>query len=391
MKPFITDLICFSHLRWGFVFQRPQHLMSRFARDSRVFFFEEPIWDGETAQPRYVTCPKTGVRVMTPIVPSGATPEQAVAIQRRLLGEMCSEQGIEDFAAWYYTPMALNFTSSISPSLTVYDCMDELSAFAGAPPAMHRNERLLFEKADLVFTGGRSLFEWKRRSHTEVHLFPSTVDVSHFAQARTTSFEPKDQLAIPHPRLGFIGVIDERMDLDLLAHVARSRPQWQIVIVGPVVKIDPATLPRAANIHYLGMKSYEDLPGYLAGWDIAMLPFAQNESTRFVSPTKTPEYLAAGCPVVSTPIRDVVFPYGEIGLVKIGNSAQEFVAMADEILERGMQPGWDGDVKAFLNQLSWDRTWAGMRTLMEQRLSSKAAVATPPLAMSAAASLRRAR
>jgi UDP-galactopyranose mutase len=353
--------------------------MSRFARHSRVFFFEEPVFEGENYQLRCSVCSNTGVRVMTPVLPAATLPGQVDNLQRALLYEMFSEHRIEDFIAWYYTPMALNFSSAITPSLTVYDCMDELSAFAGAPPSMRRNERILFERADLVFTGGRSLFESKQANHSSVHLFPSSVDVRHFAKAMTAKTEPMDQRGIPFPRLGYIGVIDERMDLDLLKDVAGSRPDWQIVMIGPVVKIDPASLPLAANIHYLGMKSYRELPAYLSGWDVALLPFAQNPSTRFVSPTKTPEYLAAGRPVVSTPIRDVLYPYGELGLVKIAQPGSGFVNAIESILRNGMQPGWRSQVKVFLDTLSWDRTWLEMRTLMDEHLATIRALAAPAL------------
>jgi glycosyltransferase involved in cell wall biosynthesis len=369
MTQLMTDLICFSHLRWSFVFQRPQHLMSRFARHSRIFFFEEPVYEGSVVKLNHSACPSSGVRIMTPVLPPGTSPEEAVEHQRRLLHEMQKEHGIEDFAAWYYTPMALNFTNELKPSLTIYDCMDELSAFAGAPPAMRLNEQVLFSRADLVFTGGRSLYESKQASHPSVHLFPSSVDVAHFGKARSIKTDPEDQRSIPHPRIGFVGVIDERMDIQLLAHIAQARPDWHLVMVGPIVKIDPATLPQFPNIHYLGMKTYEQLPSYLAGWDVAMLPFAQNESTRFISPTKTPEYLAAGCPVVSTPIRDVVRPYGDLGLVKIGKSGEEFVAAIDSILQHGMKKTWQAEVNSFLDNLSWDQTWMNMRLLMEEKLS----------------------
>jgi UDP-galactopyranose mutase len=353
--------------------------MSRFARHSRVFFFEEPVFEGENYQLRCSVCPNTGVRVMTPVLPAATLPGQADKLQRALLYEMFSEHRIEDFIAWYYTPMALNFSSAIAPSLTVYDCMDELSAFAGAPPSMRRNEQVLFERADLVFTGGRSLFESKQANHSSVHLFPSSVDVRHFAKAMTAKTEPLDQREIPFPRLGYIGVIDERMDLDLLKDVAGRRPDWQIVMIGPVVKIDPASLPLAANIHYLGMKSYQELPAYLSGWDVALLPFAQNASTRFVSPTKTPEYLAAGRPVVSTPIRDVLYPYGELGLVKIAEPGRGFVDAIESILRNGMQPGWRSQVEVFLDTLSWDRTWLEMQTLMDEHLATIRALAAPAL------------
>jgi len=267
--------------------------------------------------------------------------------------------------------MALTYTSDLRPALTVYDCMDELSAFAGAPAAMRDNETALFHMTDLVFTGGASLYESKRTQHSSVHLFPSSVDIQHFKQARTLKQDPADQVNIPHPRLGYAGVIDERMDLDLLTKTADGRPDWHIVLVGPVAKIDPGMLPRRDNIHYLGMKQYSELPAYFSGWEIGMLPFALNESTRFISPTKTPEYLAAGLQVVSTAIRDVVKPYGDLGLVRIADGASEFVREVDSLLKSQPSVEFTTRVDRFLSQSSWDQTWSEMDQLMKKTLNVK--------------------
>ncbi|HEU4411860.1 MAG TPA: glycosyltransferase family 1 protein, partial [Polyangiaceae bacterium] len=319
------DLICLSHLRWDFVYQRPNHLLSRCARERRVFFVEEPV-HGEGPPRLEVTEKANGVRVCTPTMPPDTSDADAERLQSAMLRELVRGANLRDYVAWYYTPMALAFTGALRPLATVYDCMDELAAFRGAPPALETRERELLRRADVVFTGGRSLYEAKRPVHPRVHAFPSAVEVEHFAKARARQADPDDQAPFPHPRLGFFGVLDERMDLALLEGVAEARPGWQIMVVGPVVKIDPADLPRRPNLRYLGPKGYHELPRYLAGWDVALMPFAQNESTRLISPTKTPEYLAAGRPVVSTPIRDVVRPYGAEGLVRIADGVGAFVA-----------------------------------------------------------------
>jgi UDP-galactopyranose mutase len=354
-------VICFSHLRWDFVWQRPQHLLSRCAQKRRVFFVEEAT-EGDAAR-LHVTTEACGVVVVTPVLPSGTSSEEAAALQSQLLGDLLGSHEIGEFVAWYYTPMALGFTRELAPIATVYDCMDELASFAGAPAELRRLEDELFERADVVFTGGESLFEAKASRHANVHLFPSSIDTAHFAAAREPKPDPRDQAPIAHPRLGFFGVIDERMDLDLLAAVADARPEWQLVALGPVTKIDPDTLPRRDNIHYLGRKDYAELPRYLAGWDVALLPFARNEATRYISPTKTPEYLAAGKPVVSTSIHDVVRHYGRAGLVRIADEPGEFVAavvaaMADDPKELVRR------VDAFLTENSWHYTWADMNELI---------------------------
>ncbi|WP_437597373.1 glycosyltransferase [Sorangium sp. So ce590] len=365
------DVICFSHLRFSFVFQRPQQLLTRCARRRRVLFFEEPVFDGGPPRLEETATQHGGLCVATPHLPSGTEPSRASAMQRELLDGMMKRHAMSDCVLWYYTPMALSFSRHLVPAATVYDCMDELSAFSGAPPALKVREAELLRRADLVFAGGASLYEAKRALHRSVHAFPSSVDVAHFARARAASrAEPADQAEIPRPRLGFFGVLDERMDLDLLAAVAALRPAWQIVLVGPVVKIDRATLPRAPNIHVLGQRPYEELPAYLGGWDVALLPFARNEATRFISPTKTPEYLAGGRPVVSTSIRDVVRPYGELGLVRIADAPGDFVAAVEAALaeERGALLARADD---FLGQGSWDATWARMDRLLEGTLEAR--------------------
>ncbi|HEY0784968.1 MAG TPA: glycosyltransferase family 1 protein, partial [Acidobacteriaceae bacterium] len=243
-------ILCFSHLRWNFVYQRPQHLMTRAAANARVYFLEEPLQTEAREPSLRVEDQPEGVQVLTPILPHGYSIAQAIDAQRALLDQWLLDAGIVDFIAWYYTPMALLFTSHLAPAATVYDCMDQLSAFQGAPPELVKLEQELFARADVVFTGGRSLFAEKRGLHPNVHLFPSSVDRAHFAASRLPHEDPEDQASIPHPRIGFFGVLDERLNRELIATVAACEPAWQLIFVGPVVKIREDELPRAANIHY---------------------------------------------------------------------------------------------------------------------------------------------
>lgn len=368
--PDVPDLVCFSHLRWDFVYQRPQHLLSRCAQMRRVFFVEEPLSSPDRSVRLDISRRECGVWVAVPYLPEGLPEKDAIALQQVLINTLFAEAQIQSPILWYYTPMAVPFTHQLESSAVVYDCMDELSAFKGAHPELQAREAHLFQLADLVFTGGRSLYKAKQHQHSNIHAFPSSIDTAHFAQSRTLTEEPSDQTPIPHPRMGFYGVVDERMDLALLDGIAQARPDWHLVIIGPVVKIDPATLPNHSNIHYLGGKSYQELPSYLAGWDVALLPFARNESTRFISPTKTPEYLAAGKPVVSTSIQDVVRPYGEEGLVQIADRVAEFVEAIASALEQKQTNletnlEWLNRVDVFLSQTSWDRTWQSMNELIE--------------------------
>jgi UDP-galactopyranose mutase len=365
------DIVCLSHLRWNFVYQRPQHLLSRCAQGTRVYFIEEPIFSEETLGRLDISQDESGVVVVVPHLPQGLSEEAKNADLRVLIDSLFAEQNISNYICWYYTPMALAFTSHLQPQAIIYDCMDELSAFKGASTALKNYEAELFNRADLVFTGGQSLYESKVNQHPNVYAFPSSVDVPHFAQARTLE-EAADQAHIPHPRLGFFGVIDERMDIELLAGIAQVRPDWHLVVIGPVVKIDPATLPQRENIHYLGGRDYKQLPAYLAGWDLAMMPFARNEATRFISPTKTPEYLAAGKPVISTSIRDVVRPYGESKLVRIADTVADFVTAAEQAMQEDTATsGWLSRVDAFLEQISWDRTWASMMKLLDSAIATR--------------------
>jgi glycosyltransferase involved in cell wall biosynthesis len=364
-----ATMVCFSHLRWDFVYQRPQHLLSRFSQDMAVYFIEEPMFD--EGRPRYVVTEKApNLHVLVPFLPNGTEPDEVEFLLRNLFDGFMSTRSARDTAFWYYTPMALAFSAHINPAITIFDCMDELTAFKFAPARLKQMEQNLLSRADVVFTGGQSLYEAKKSRHINIHAFPSSIDFSHFSKARNGVAEPADNTVIPGPRFGFYGVVDERFDIDLLREVANLKPEWHFVIVGPIVKINEADLPRAENIHYLGGRNYKELPAYLKGWDVAIMPFAMNESTRYISPTKTPEYLAGGKPVISTPIHDVVHPYGDEALVNIVSNAQEFVAAGERILAGGEEKeAWLKKVDTFLHGNSWDQTYLSMKSLIINTLS----------------------
>lgn len=362
-----VDMVCLSHLRWDFVYQRPQHLMSRFARGQRVFFVEEPIFTDETTRLEF-SQREDNLSVVVPHISNSDRETQTVEeIQRQLLDKLFFDLQIKQFVLWFYTPMAMSFASHLQPAVTVYDCMDELSAFKFASPELFENEQKLFKKADLVFTGGLSLYEAKKDRHERVFAFPSSIDVEHFRRARENTKEPEDQKSIAHPRFGYCGVIDERINLSLLEEAADLRPLWQFIMIGPVVKISDQDLPQRANIHYLGSKNYQELPAYMTAWDVALMPFALNESTKFISPTKTPEYLAAGKSVVSTPVRDVVRAYGEAGLAHIASTAEEFVTACEKALQENA-PERMAKADEFLAKNSWEKTWAEMQKLILEEI-----------------------
>lgn len=374
----MPTLIVFCHLRWDFVFQRPQHLMTRLAEHYNILFVEEPMHtEGQARLEKMAVAPNITVyRPHTPIHQWGFHDDQLPTLQN-LLADLVPEG--ERPVVWFYTPMALPLLQGLNPSLVVYDCMDELAAFKNPPKQLLQRESALLNLADLVFTGGPSLYEAKKDRHANAHCFSSSVDAKHFRQALDSAISHPDQAHIAGPRLGFYGVIDERFDTDLVRQMAAAHPEWQIVLVGPVVKIDPAELPRADNVHYMGQRNYDELPKFLAGWDLCLLPFAMNDSTKFISPTKVLEYMAAEKLSVSTPITDVKVPYGDV--VAIASTADEYIAACERMLAAG------DDEKARLVErmrdivanTSWDKTASRMHELIS--------TTTPGATRSAAASV----
>jgi UDP-galactopyranose mutase len=351
--------------------------MRRWAHERRVFWVEEPLY-GATAPTLEVRPSEVeDLKVIVPRLPDDLQGAAADHVVASALAALAGDAEIESHIRWYYTPRLLPYAQQLPrPIVVVYDCMDELSAFAGALPSLGHFENCLFHAADVVFTGGMSLYEAKRGRHARVHPFPSSVDVAHFRRARAPQAGPVDQQSLPRPRLGFFGVLDERLDLELVCGVADLRPRWQLIFVGPTAKIDPATLPCRANVHYLGPKPYRELPAYLAGWDVALLPFARNEATRYISPTKTPEYLAGGVPVVSTSINDVIEPYGRLGLARIADTPDAFVAACEAAMREDRHARLAA-VDRFLAGRSWDRTWRAMRSIITEIARPVAAARTP--------------
>ena len=360
------SLVCFSHLRWDFVFQRPQHLLTRLAKTFNIFFIEEPIYDAKGKSYYGFLNRGENIVIIQPHLKAGISADKNKAVQKGLFDNFMNNRKLSDYLFWYYTPMALEFSRKYDPQITVFDCMDELSAFKFAPEELKVLEKELMAKADIVFTGGHSIYEAKKNLHANIYPFPSSIEKEHFAKARLINKNHNGTV-----KLGFFGVIDERFDIELIREMADKKPDWQIILIGPVVKIDPATLPKNNNIIYLGPKRYDELPEHLAAWDIALIPFLLNDSTRFISPTKTPEYLAAAKPVISTPIRDVVDPYGKNKLVNIGRNAQDFIAAAEKELRVKQKDEWLKRVDSFLALNSWDKTCIHMLGLINKTINSE--------------------
>ncbi len=366
----MPTLIVFCHLRWDFVFQRPQHLMTRLAEHYDILFVEEPVYsEGQPYLKKTAVAPNITVcQPHTAIHAPGFHDDQIPTLQT-MLADLVPDG--EQPVVWFYTPMALPLLQGLNPSKVIYDCMDELAMFKNAPKQLLQRESALLNMADVVFTGGPSLYQSKRDRHANAHCFSSSVDAKHFRQALNRDISHPDQAHIPHPRLGFYGVIDERFDVDLVSNMADAHPEWQIVLVGPVVKIDPATLPKQPNVHYMGQRTYDQLPKFLAGWDLCLLPFAMNDSTKFISPTKVLEYMAAELPAVSTPITDVKVPYGDV--VAIAATPEEYIAACERQLALG-----DAERQAMAKRMrevvantSWDLTAARMHALIESAVPGR--------------------
>jgi glycosyltransferase involved in cell wall biosynthesis len=361
-------LVAFSHLRWDSVWQRPQHLLTRFAREMPVLVVEEPK-AGLT--PALGIRRERGVTIATPLLPLSCGAEGFDPVANEMIGRLIAPlvDRDDELILWYYTPMALGAEPpQRQPALTVYDAMDDLASFRSAPRAMRMQEARLLTRVDLVFAGGRTLYERRKDQHPAVYCFPSGVESAHFAAALNGIPRPAALERRSRPILGYIGVLDERIDLDLLGRVADLRPHWTIALVGPTAKIKGSTIPRRANIVRFGYQPYDALPDFLAAFDVAMLPFARNDATRSISPTKTLEYLAGGRPVVSTPIRDVVDLYGSV--VSIAATPEAFVQTTESLL------AWSGEevhdwrlrVEALVAAHGWDGIAASMLALMHLRL-----------------------
>jgi len=360
------EIIVFSHLRWDFVFQRPQHIIGRLAQTKKVLFVEEPV---QGAKETVLYFPSKNIAVLQPnIVWDNLAMELAPLVE-----EAASELEFKNPILWFYSagfagviPYMHNY------SLIVYDCMDELSAFKGANADMHTKEQMLLSHADIVFTGGKSLYESKKQIHQNVFCFPSSVEREHFEPALNKEFKvPKDIAGIPRPIVGFYGVLDERLDTELLKQLSEARPEYSFVLIGPVVKISKEDLPQAPNIYYLGEKKYKDLPAYLQEFDIAFMPFALNASTKFISPTKTLEFMAAGKPIVSTAIYDVARDYERE--VFVAKTMDEFAEGLDYFVSEpavAMHGRFELQQEV-LRKTSWNKTVKEMRKIISHTLRER--------------------
>jgi protoporphyrinogen oxidase/glycosyltransferase involved in cell wall biosynthesis len=362
----MKSLIVFSHQRWDLLFQRPQHVLTRLARRWRVLFVEEPTFDA--GNPRAtLRSPQNGITVMTPHTPLTAPGfhDDQIPLLSKLVGQAIARERIDDYGAWLCTPMALPLLQKLDPRVIVYDCADDLAALHMAPRQLSQRESALLRVANVVFCGGPGLYDARNERHRNVHVFPSSVDSAHFARATDSTITHAEIRSLARPRLGYCGVVDEHIDVDLLARVAHARPEWELCVVGPVTRLDAAALPHAPNLHYFGARTYDELPAFIAGWDVALLPFARDEPTRSVSATNALEYMAAQRPIVSTPITDVERLYGDV--VRFGDSPEAFIACVEDALVEpdALRAARLTRMARIVAATSWDDTALAMSRLVE--------------------------
>ncbi|HEV7838178.1 MAG TPA: glycosyltransferase, partial [Gemmatimonadaceae bacterium] len=380
LTPRDRPIIVHSHLRWDFVWQRPQQILSRLAAHAPVLFVEEPIFLDDLSTGRVdISVPFANVFRAIPHLPGSFRDDQdgAIAAVRSLVQESIGDKGqlrarFTNPIQWFYSPVtAPAMLGAFNEIAVVYDCMDELAQFKFAHPDLARRERLLLANADVVFTGGHKLYRSKSRYHDNVHFFGCGVDVAHFSKARAAETEiPADVASLAQPVFGYFGVIDERIDYDLIAQLAEKNPEASVVMVGPVVKVDPASLPKAANIHWLGQRDYSQLPAYVKGFTTCLMPFALNEATEYINPTKTLEYMAGGKPIVSTAVADVVHNFTPV--VRVANSGAEFVSLAASVAENP-----DAALIAQGLRQAANSSWESIVSQMRKLISTAVAKDTP--------------
>jgi glycosyltransferase involved in cell wall biosynthesis len=363
-------IIVHCHLCWDWVWQRPQQFISRLSARHKILFVETIGPDPHLSSPcaRFWTAPDfPNVTILRLQFPCWRWPDGAFVDRerRRLVKEFLAGPGagqFENAVQWFYDPMTVpSFHGYLGEVATVYDCMDELSKFREAPPSIRPRERKLLAAADVVFTGGRKLWESKRMLNANSHFYGCGVDSAHFGKAREPRTKiPADVAPLRKPVLGYFGVVDERMDYDLLVKLAEANPHWSIAMVGPTLKVH--AVPRLSNIHWLGQKAYADLPAYCKAFDVFLMPFALNEATEFINPTKALEYMAAGRPIVSTAVPDVITNFGEV--VHVAKSHEEFISHCREAIQRPNTKR----IQAGLKKAS-DNSWDSIVARLEEHVA----------------------
>jgi len=383
-------IICFSHLTWDRnLFQRPQQLMLRFSKRFNVLYvsgyscrqFFIDLFRRKKTHSYHVT---DNLAVYSPFALPPIKKYSSITIRLNkillsfLVKRRLKKLKFKDPILWIYHPRYIDAIGKFKEELIIYDCMDDFTSLLSDYEDRERNikdERALLKKADMVFAGGYSIAELKRDSREHIHVFPSAVEIYHFKKARSDNLEmPDDITDIPHPILGYWGAIDERVDHELLKRLAMKHPEWSIVLLGPIVRHkagDLSYLKEIKNIFWLGPKDYSLLPNYAKAFDVCLIPFVLSREGKFLSPTKTLEYLATGKPVVSTPITDVVRFYD--GVVGIADGPDEFGMAVRRCMEEDNASMKQKRI-CFTENKSWEDTAEKMEKLILDKIEEKSSV-----------------
>lgn len=354
------DLLVLAHSRWDLDHHRGHNIFSRYAQKRRVFYFEEPSF-GQTEIPRlHIRDTFENVMVVTPHLPNPIKSNQIDSILRELIDELIFEEEIINFTLWLQTPRAFRYARDIDATTIIYECMEDYDNINNFSENLFQVEKELMENSDIIFVVSEALYQKKKFQHHNIHVFPNSADYFHFIQSRDFILDPYDQIHIPHPRIGFYGIIDQSIDLKLIDEIAQIREDLNFVFIGPLKDTKFSQLPTRKNIYYLEQKDYNLIPLYVAEWDCGLLPFCINEVTQYSSPHQTAELLMAGKPIVATHIPDISIRFGKKSLAKMASNAEDFSEKIDKAILESKEQKWKELIDNELKNETWDQVFKKM-------------------------------
>ncbi len=327
-------VICISTSPWGFMFQRPQQLMTLFSEDFKIGYINPPV----TSKPalsyeevirKYTDIINPNLIVLKPRIPKILNHSAASRYYVELLKNFSLEFGFKDIILWICLPQFEYLCGQLDEKLVIYDCQDDYASFSWTPDTTREYDQRLTEKADIVITVSGPMQKTKKKINPLSFLVPNGCDLQHFNSATKILGIPTDILNIRKPRVGFVGAVCEWIDFRLITELAEKEPDWSIVMVGPVRRnIKPPHLP---NTHYLGLKRYHILPNYIRQFDVCSIPFDQNSTiSKNSCPIKLFEYMASGKPVVSTNLPAVNFAKR---VIEIAADSEDFHCKVNRLLK----------------------------------------------------------
>ncbi len=360
-------IVCFSDISWNVKFQRPHQLFSQAKRINIIIFIEKPLLQRSGKPNHFISRVSDNILILTPVI-TDEDPESTIhETVEQLLTEKLKSHNTTEYICWYYSPKAINYSQKLTPKLIIFDCMDECCGYEGADTEVNESEKKLLEVTDLVFTGGRSLCNAKKLLHKNVHLFPDSIDYERFNG--NTKQAKKNIIKKPAAKIGYFGVIDERLDLNLLDKIAANKPKWKFEIAGPIVENMHGKLPERKNITFTGDIRDEEIPSIIGEWDAAILPYSKNNSTENTAPSRLLVYFAANKNIVSTSINDIVHYFGENGMVRIADEPDDFVKALEAAIKYKPEAEWQKKVDSIIRKTTWEKTWNGMSKKINKLLS----------------------